>query len=155
MANVGLYWKNKLRRQLTKVAYDVVTYGYEAAPTKCPGAWPEDTEEYDFEADAAYHLANPEAEVCRNGLIGTIVTTEVKGFYFDNLKESMIIELGIGNLDENEGVFIADGYVNLENIVTIEYPTGVFYQFIFKRDIRVGTEIIAQYGKVRKSNGVL
>ncbi len=155
MTNVGLYWKNILRRQLAKVAYDIVTYAYAAAPTKCPGAWPEERDEYDLEADSAYHLANPTAEVCRNGILGTIVATPIKGFYFDNLKESMIAELDIGVIDDNEGVFIADGYVGLENIVAIEYPTGSFYQFIFKRDIRVGTEVIAQYGKVRKSNGVL
>jgi hypothetical protein len=135
--------------------YGITTYVYEVAPTECPGAFYADSHEYDFEADTAYHLANPSAQSCRNGIIGTIVETDIHGFYFDNLKESQMKEMNIGTLDENEGVVIFDGYIALDNIIAIEYPSGIFHQFIFKRDLKIGDEVIAQYGKVRKSNGVL
>jgi hypothetical protein len=153
--NVGLYWKNVLRRKLSTIAYPITVHRYDIAPTECPGAFSSDSHEYDLEADTAYHLDNPSAPFCRNGIVGDIVSEEVVGFYLSELKQSQMIEMQIGTLDENEAVALFDGYVGLDNIVAIEYPIGVYHQFEFKRDISVGTEIIAQYGKVRKSNGVL
>jgi hypothetical protein len=135
--------------------YNVIVYRYTEAPTKCPGGWGENSGEYDPEADFLYHSDNPEAPACNNGLIGEIASEEIKGFYFSELKESQMMELDVGTLDENEGIFIVDGFVDLENIVTLEYPSGEYHQFIFKRDLKIGEDVIAQYGKVRKSNGVL
>jgi len=154
MANVGLYWKSKFRQKLTPIMYAINVYRYESVPTVCPGAFTENNE-FDFEADTTYHSENLSAPTCRNGVIGTIITDEITGFYFSDLKQSQMIELNIGTLDENEGVVIFDGYVDLENVVAIEYPTGVYHQFEFKRDLKIGEEVIACYGKVRKSNGIL
>jgi len=155
MANVGAYWKKKFRQKLTPLMYAVKVYRYSEEPAHCPGGWGENSGEFDPEADFLYHSDNPTATACRNGLIGELISEDIKGFYFSDLKQSQMDELSIGTLDENEGVFIVDGFVNLHSVVTIEYPVGIFHQFVFKRDLLIGEDIIAQYGKVRKSNGVL
>jgi len=155
MTTTGEYWKKKFRQKLTPLMYNVKIYRYSEEPARCPGGWGGNSNEFDQEADFLYHSDNPSSPACRNGLIGELISEDVKGFYFDDLKASQMAEMNIGTLDENEGVFIVDGFVNLEEVVTIEYPVGQFHQFIFKRDLKLGEDVIAQYGKVRKSNGVL
>lgn len=154
MASIGAYWKKKFRQKLTPLMYAVKVYRYEEEPAHCPGGWGV-SGEFDPEADFLYHSDNPTAPACRNGLVGDLISEDVKGFYFSDLKQSQMFEMNIGTLDENEGVFIVDGFINLANVVTIEYPAGTFHQFVFKRDLLIGEDVIAQYGKVRKSNGVL
>lgn len=153
--SVGTYWQNKFVLKLTPIMYDITVYRYEAAPTDCPGAFAEDSHEYDSEADIAYHIANPSAPACVNGVVGTLLSVESKGFLFTELNESQMSRLNFGTLDENEAVVIFAGTVDLTNIVSIQYPVGTFYEFIYKRDLSIADTVIAQYGKVRVSPSIL
>ena len=154
MASLGESWKLKFMRKLQPVMYDMVLYRYTSEPTQCPGAF-NTNGDYDLEADTEYHVLNPSSPECSNGIIGTPEHLMIKGFYFDNLDESMIKLMNIGDINENEGVFIADGYTDLTNAICIEYPTGTYYQFVFIRDLKIADSVITQYGKLRVSPGVL
>jgi len=155
MANIGDYWKKKLKLKLLPVLFDMTVHQYSVAPTKCPGGWTSNSSEFDSEADFLYHSDNPAADVCRNGLIGEVVETAIHGFYSSSLTESQMTQMEIGTLDENEGVFICDGYTDLTNVICIEYPAGTYHSIIFQRDMIVADVVIAKYAKLRKSNGVL
>jgi len=147
-------WKSIFRSKLLKIMYDIDIYQYHTTPTNCAGGWNTDRNEYDSEADAAYHIAHPTAPTCHSGKVGTIEKVETHGFYFSTLTESQMAELGIGVLDVNEGVYICDGYIDLTNAIAIEYPTGQFHSFIYKRNLSVGDDVIAQYAVVRKTNTI-
>ncbi len=151
MASSAERYQKTFIDKLRPVMYPMVLHRFVETPIHCSGGWDTARNEYDAAADTAYHIANPEAPVCRHGLVGTIEIIDIKGFYFDNLKESMLQELRFGVLDVNEGVLIVDGLTDLTHVIVIEYPTGVYYYPIFIRPLNVATTTIAQFAKVRKA----
>jgi len=152
--STGIYWKNKFMQKLTPIMYAMVLHKYDGVTSQCPSAL-NDRYEFDVEADTLYHQENPTADICNGGIIGTVVAIDIKGFYFESLTESQMAMLNVGTLNENEGVFIVDGFTDLTGAICIEYPTGIFYQIIFMRDLKVGEEIITKYGKCKISTGIL
>ena len=144
-------WKRTFMNGLKPLMYTMRISRYLDPPVHCPGAWDADHNEYDYTTDLAYH-ANPynaNKPVCVNGLLGNIENFEIKAVYLDSLTSSQMQMLNIGVLDANEGIFITDGYVDLTNLISIEYPEGTYRSAIFIRDLRIGDVIIAQYAKLR------
>jgi hypothetical protein len=131
--------------------YSVRLYRYFYEPTHCPGGWDNDRNEFDIEADTAYHLEHPTATVCRNGLLGEIEIVDIKGFYFSSLTSSQLKMLAINTLDINEGVFVIDGYIDMKWPVVIEYPADTFHSVIFSRNLVLADVTIAQYAKLKKT----
>jgi hypothetical protein len=150
-ANPGTYWKRKFRDKLKPLMYSVRLYRYSYEPTHCPGGWGNDRDEFDVEADVAYHIDNPTATVCRNGLLGDIEILDIKGFYFSSMTSSQLKMLAIDTLDVNEGVFVIDGYINMDWPVVIEYPADTFHSVIFCRDLVLADVAIARYAKLKKT----
>lgn len=153
--SVGTYWKIRFKQKVTSIMYNIKIYKFKESPTFCPGAFTTDSNEFDASLDAAYHNDNPSEPICRFGMIGLLVSEDIKGFCFENLKWSQMFNLNLGVLDENEAVFLSDGFTDLNNVLAIEYPAGEFYSFILKRNISIADEVVAQYGKIKKCEAII
>ncbi len=143
-------WKRTFRQKVAPLMNTVRLTRWIDTPVHCVGGWNTDRNEYDYIADAAYHATNPTVPVCRLGLLGEVENYDIKGFYSDNLTASQMFEMNFGTLDAGEGFFIVDGYTDLTNAISMEYPAGTYRSFIFIREFVIGDVVLARYAKVRK-----
>lgn len=138
-------------RGLKRIA-NTIKIQTQADPTPCPGAYGTYSNQYDPRADRIYHVDNPGATVCTDGMISPSVTTKtVLGFHFPNLNDAERELMSIGPLNSNEAIFLTSQNQVPINIRRYEWPNGsdLWWRIEegFPKDVQLNNNEMVYYAK--------